>query len=222
MHNISLCTQTMNWESFELEVVLHEFLNPSFLIWSVSMRLFLCLLWLFPRKYPAKIFSHCAPFSQLPICHISPHQHHFIRWMTLFRLLQYWFVLFVYVTFVEVVDDFFVFQCNRRRYIESILDSFQDVLDSQSIFLDYICFRYPVDFHTDIPSRIAIMRGFTLSLKHLNDRASYLEVVQLHIPYGYECVDLSLYKVIDPFMLLAWNLFKIWQSWTYFCNRNVR
>lgn len=61
--------------------------------------------------------------------------------------------------------------------------------------VDYIAFRVPDEFSSDIPSSIGIARGFMHDSSCIEKGNTSLEAVLLCIPQGFHCVDLSLYKV---------------------------
>ncbi|XXG51629.1 hypothetical protein AAC387_Pa03g0156 [Persea americana] len=68
--------------------------------------------------------------------------------------------------------------------------------------VDYIAFRVPDEFSSDIPSSIGIARGFMHDSSCIEKGNTSLEAVLLCIPQGFQCVDLSLYKESQIVLLL--------------------
>lgn len=65
----------------------------------------------------------------------------------------------------------------------------------QHSFVDYVCFQVPDEPFSDIANCIGVIRGFTHDLSSSKNGYTSMEAVLLYVPAGYECVDLSLYKV---------------------------
>lgn len=61
--------------------------------------------------------------------------------------------------------------------------------------MDYISFQIPDESFSTITNCVGIVRGFTHNWSSAKKGHSSLEAVLLSVPDGYQCVDLSLYKV---------------------------
>ncbi|PON50410.1 Anaphase-promoting complex subunit [Trema orientale] len=84
-------------------------------------------------------------------------------------------------------------------------DAFQAVSYQQTCqgrFVDFISFQIPDASFSNIANCIAIVRGFTRDSSAVNKGNASLEALLLHIPDGYHCVDLSLYKESQIVLLL--------------------
>ncbi|KAI3466641.1 hypothetical protein Pfo_023304 [Paulownia fortunei] len=68
--------------------------------------------------------------------------------------------------------------------------------------IDYTSFMVPDETFPNITNCIGIARGLIHDLDNLKSRHNSLEVAVLHIPDGYHCVDLSLYKEEQIALLL--------------------
>lgn len=83
-------------------------------------------------------------------------------------------------------------------FFKSSQDSSQAVSHqqtSQGRFVDYISFQVPDDSFSNISNCIAIVRNFTHDSISIKNGYTSSEALLLHVPDGYHCVDLSLYKV---------------------------
>ncbi|KAF4386907.1 hypothetical protein F8388_006862 [Cannabis sativa] len=69
-------------------------------------------------------------------------------------------------------------------------------------FVDFISFQIPEESFSNIANCIAIVRGFTHDSSSLKKGYTSLEALLLHIPDGYYCVDISLYKESQIVLLL--------------------
>ncbi|KAJ6925736.1 hypothetical protein NC651_010224 [Populus alba x Populus x berolinensis] len=74
----------------------------------------------------------------------------------------------------------------------------------QHSFVDYVCFQVPDEPFSDIANCIGVIRGFTHDLSSSKNGYTSMEAVLLHVPAGYECVDLSLYK--SNCLLVKWGI----------------
>lgn len=61
--------------------------------------------------------------------------------------------------------------------------------------VDYICFKVP-DESLELTNCIGIIRGFANGLDPVQKRVTSPEAILLCIPDAFQCIDLSLYKVI--------------------------
>ncbi|XP_068652072.1 anaphase-promoting complex subunit 4 [Aristolochia californica] len=84
-------------------------------------------------------------------------------------------------------------------YQDVVLDPFTHI--SQKI-QDYVCFKIPEDSVSDLPSTVGIVRGFAHDYACKNEGHTFSEAALLHIPAGFQCVDLSLYKESQVVLLL--------------------
>lgn len=62
-------------------------------------------------------------------------------------------------------------------------------------YIDYISFLVPNDSSLGTANCVGIARGFMHSLNGIKEGCDSLEATLLSVPEGYNCVDLSLYKV---------------------------
>jgi hypothetical protein len=78
-------------------------------------------------------------------------------------------------------------------------------LDETAIHLtDYTCFKV-LDGSLGLKNCIGIVRGFMTGLNSSMDGEEFcLDTVLVHLPDHYECIDLSMYKVIE-----LWCIYRI-------------
>lgn len=61
--------------------------------------------------------------------------------------------------------------------------------------MDYICFKIPDD-SMDMINSIGIIKRFSSHSGTNEEGVSSLQAIVLRVPSGYECIDLSPYKVV--------------------------
>ncbi|XP_062087338.1 anaphase-promoting complex subunit 4 [Humulus lupulus] len=87
-------------------------------------------------------------------------------------------------------------------YYEGAFQAISYEQTCQGRFVDFISFQIPEDSFSNIANCIAIVRGFTHDSSSLKKGYTSLEALLLHIPDGYHCVDISLYKESQIVLLL--------------------
>ncbi|XP_043711460.1 anaphase-promoting complex subunit 4 isoform X2 [Telopea speciosissima] len=87
-------------------------------------------------------------------------------------------------------------------YYKDVLPEASTCASYQRRLVDYICFRIPDDSFLDMPNCVAITRGFMYGSSGTEKGYNSLEAALLHVPDGYHCVDVSLYKENQIILLL--------------------
>lgn len=86
--------------------------------------------------------------------------------------------------------------------LQEDLNESSDCETSQQRLTDYISFRVPDNSISNITNCIGVVRGVIHDMGNSEKGYTSLEASLLCIPDGYNCVDLSLYKVNEIFFVI--------------------
>ncbi|XP_020676578.1 anaphase-promoting complex subunit 4 isoform X1 [Dendrobium catenatum] len=106
-------------------------------------------------------------------------------------------------------------------YYKDDFDAVSNCETSLPCLLDYICFRIP-DESLHMANCIGILKGLTCNSRSTDKGSTSLAALVLHIPEGYRCVDLSLYKENQLILLLSESISveNLGQSWMMMLQMN--